>query len=188
MPSASKRARRGSRRLPISELREAFADNRVWSGIGVVAKIDGEPHFEIADGDVLVSVTLIPTGEPLMCRLGAPGGGSGIGFWRIPTVGTEVAIICPTGELDSDPIIVAALTSGTAPDGLAENKNIFIVPDGETLEIRTPGGSVDRLVKKSEFDGHTHGAGTYKDGSNNTVTGTSAGAASVTGTAVLRSE
>ncbi len=46
-------------------------------------------------------------------------------------------------------------------------------------------GGDEPLVRKSEFDGHTHGGGTLSN-SSGTVTGTSGGASSVTGTAKLR--
>lgn len=61
---------------------------------------------------------------------------------------------------------------------------------GREVFIRDAGGSVDRLVKKSEHDGHTHGPGSFTTpsagGGGGAVTGTSGGAAAVAGTQRLR--
>lgn len=56
---------------------------------------------------------------------------------------------------------------------------------GQEILIRSPGGSTDALVKKSEFDGHSHTTTATVDGGSVGVIG---GAAAVTGTTVLKAE
>jgi phage baseplate assembly protein V len=131
------------------------------------------------------------------------------GFSSVPLAGAEAAVAFPNGDR-SHPIAIAVTDrryrpirgeggqvnlyhySGSKLTMLA-NGNIELQPGpgGEVL-IRDEGGTVDRLVKKSEFDGHTHGPGTFTTpsagGGGGPVTGASGGAAAVAGTQRLRSQ
>lgn len=125
----SKRGARATRRPNMAEVRAALEDGRVWTGLGVVFGPDGGSHYEVDDDiGVLVHVELMPAREPLMCRLGGLGEGDALGVWRIPPVGTEVAVLIPSGELDDDPMIVGVLSSGGTPGEL----------DADTLVVKAP--------------------------------------------------
>ncbi len=122
------RRRLGSKPLDLSPIREALADGKVHSGVGIVYVPNGESqHYEIFDGeDVLVWVKLMPLEQPLFCRLGGFAGGASVGMWRIPPEGTEVAVMIPDGDFDFDPMIVATLATGATVENL-NGDDLFIV-------------------------------------------------------------
>lgn len=175
--SRPKRRKVGAKRLDLSDFRAALRDRRVWTGVGVVYKPSGESqHYEIVSEsgtnvDVLVDVLLKPNDLDITCRLGAPGGGPAAGLWAIPPEGSEVVVILPEGELDFMPVIVATLSTGEIPDGVAPN--VTVIANGEVL-IHDGNGGSEPLVTKSEFDAHVHGTGTGPSGipSNSPITGT----------------
>ncbi len=132
------------------------------------------------------------------------------GFSSVPLAGAEAVVVFPNGDR-SHPLVIATSDRRHRPTGgepgevtmyhhsgskviMLEGGNIEVQPGpgGEVL-IREEGGSVDRLVKKSEHDGHTHGPGSFTTpvgggGGGGPVTGESGGAASVTGTQRLRAQ
>ena len=154
-----KQAERGSRRMATDAMRQALHDRRYWVGLGLVYVPGGEElHYEIdPDIGVIVYVQLMPDEEPLQCRLGGLGEGVANGVWRIPPVGSEVAVCCPAGEIHNDPMIVGVLSSGGTPSEL----------DADTLVVRAPkvtiiatGGAVEVGQKGlGPTDGVVHGAG-----------------------------
>lgn len=152
--------RQASKSLDLTDLREALLDGKVWSGIGVVYVPDGEEkhYYFDADGDVFISVQLMPNGEPLDdCRLGSFGGGAGIGFWVIPPVGTEVVLMIPQGEFEAGPVIVGTCSTGKVPDGLTETTAVIAIKQGGKILIHDgTANQAEPLVKKSEHDGHSH--------------------------------
>lgn len=183
--TSSKRGRRGAKRLDIAEVKKALRDRRLWSGLGVVRRFPGETaHYEIEvddQPDVLVDVELVPNGERVFCRLGIAVGA----VWKIPPVDTEVAVLIPEGDFDADPIIVAVLEA--PPDLLSETTVVIVAPSGGEVLIYDGSGSPEPVVKKSEFDGHTHPA-TGLTCTGGTVAGNTSGAAAVTGTEVLKAK
>lgn len=167
---AAKRDRAGAKKLDLGVIRQAMMDGRVWTGMGVVKLFPGETAHYVIDttagvADVMVDVELAPNGERLVCRLGAAGG-----VVRIPAVGTEVAVIIPEGDFDSDAIIVAELTSPSAGvPGLAEgvtvimNTTAVLIHDGDEAnakplayleDVQTLRDEVNTM--KSVFNAHVH--------------------------------
>lgn len=148
---------RGTRRLDMSSVRQAMRDRRYWVGVGLVYQPNGEEHWEIDDDiGVLVNVTLMPDGEPLLCRLAGLGEGGINGVWRIPPVGSEVAVGIPAGDIENDPILLGVLSSGGVPAEL----------DADTLVVRGPkvviiaDGAVEVGGKGlTTQDGVVHGTG-----------------------------
>lgn len=126
----SKGGRRGVRRMDKSGMSAAVMDRRYWVGLGIVYLPDGEAaHYELdEDVGILVNVRLMPNEEPLLCRLGGFGEGGSQGVWRIPPVGSEVAVAVPGGAIDGETIIVGVLASGGTPAEL----------DADTLVVRAP--------------------------------------------------
>lgn len=127
------------------------------------------------------------------------------GFYSVPIDGAEAVVLFPNGDR-AHPLVVVVGDRRYRPTGgqpgetglhnhvaavrvrLLPSGDIEINPAaGREVFIRTAGGSVDRLVKKSEFDGHTHGPGSFAAGGD-PVTGATAGAAAVAGTSRLRAE
>jgi phage baseplate assembly protein V len=125
------------------------------------------------------------------------------GFSSVPLAGAEAVVVFPNGDR-SHPLVTAVSDRRYRPTGgepgqvtihnhvtgcrviMMANGSIELQPaPGQEVFIRDEGGSVDRLVKKSEHDGHTHGPGTYTN-SGGSVTGLSGGAAAVAGTQRLR--
>ena len=124
---ATSNGRKSSRKLPLDTIRDVLADGKVWTSLGIVTRFPGETsHYEIDSEDVLVDVQLIPDKQPILCRLAA-GMGAGRGVWFIPSVGTEVIVILPMGEIEADPVIVGCLSTGTVPDGI-DASTIVICP------------------------------------------------------------
>lgn len=160
--TASKRGRRGAKTLDLAQLKAALRDGKFWTGLGVVRVFPGETsHFEIvltgeAEPGVDLMVELASNGERLVCRLGATGG-----TWRIPAPGTEVAVLIPEGDLESDPIVVAILED---PPGLLGETNIVIAaPGGSEVLIYDGSGTPESLATKADlqafkniYDTHTH--------------------------------
>lgn len=111
----------GSRGVDQTAMSNALKDGKVWCGLGIVVKRQGEQqHYEISDEDVLVSVDLMPEGQPLWCRLG------GKYMWRVPPVGSEVMVAMPAGELEQMPSIVTVLSTGEV-DGDLDGDVLLIV-------------------------------------------------------------
>ena len=128
------------------------------------------------------------------------------GFSGVPLVGAEAVVLFPNGDRGR-PIVVAVDDRRYRPRGKAAGTvtvynhtgaKVIIEPDGDIevqpapgreVYIRSEGGTVDRLVKKGEFDGHTHPPGTFvAPGGGGAITGVSGGAAAVAGTQKLRAE
>jgi hypothetical protein len=195
--------RRGTKRLDLSTLREALKDTRVWASMGVVIKPDGEEgatHWEIVVDDagnatdIVVEVNLVPANIEVTARLNM------LGVVQVPEVGDEVLVVFPDGQLDWMPVIAARMSSGAVPypssalihDTRPKPTSILIVPppgghvyiyDGDT-------GTVEPLVKRSEFVGHTHKVPVLTAGDQSYAPGVAAGpdtsgAATITGTTVL---
>ena len=128
------------------------------------------------------------------------------GFFSVPLAGAEAVVVFPNGDR-GHPLVVAVDDRRYRPTDsepgeaglynsvagtvvrLTVDGDIVITPaPGREVFIRSEGGTVDRRGKKSEHDGHTHGPGLYTTPSGGNVTGTSGGAAAVTGTTKLRVE
>jgi phage baseplate assembly protein V len=126
------------------------------------------------------------------------------GFGSVPLPGAEAILLCPNGDR-SHPLVIATADRRWRPvDGeagdvfmwhkagavirMVANGDIEIRPaSGGQVFVREDGGTTDRLVKKSEFDGHMHGAlGLSAPSGGGPVTGQTAGAAAVAGTQLLR--
>lgn len=142
------KARSNSKLLDGSSVRDALRDNRVWTGIGVVQPNDGQgSHFQIltdTDGnpiDVLVDIILAPWGDQLTCRLASFGGCNSGGIWRIPEIGTEVAVMIPTGQYEADPIIIGTLSSNSVPSQLDATTLVLINPG--KVHIEAASGDVE---------------------------------------------
>lgn len=96
----------------------------------------------------------------------------------------------PTG---SDPGTVTVYNHTGAKIILTKDGDIEVQPaPGRQVFVRGPGGTADRLVTKGEYDGHTHGPGSFATpsagGGGGPVSGTSGGAAAVAGTQRLQAE
>jgi uncharacterized protein involved in type VI secretion and phage assembly len=156
-------SRIGHRRIERADLAHVMADNRCWTGIGIVVARDGGEHYEIEeeDGapvDVLVEVDLMPRRESVTCRLAAVSGGPGAGLWKVPPVGAEVVVAIPEGQLEAGPIIIGVLSTRDVPGALDADKLILINP-GDII-IASKNGKV--------YLGSEDGSGTkkvaFKDG------------------------
>ena len=139
------RRRHGAKKLDLTSMREVLRDGRVWGALGLVTK-DGDSHWSFdEDGDVLVEVELVPSGETLTCRLACVAGGAGRGIWSVPPVGSEVAIMMPEGSIDAEPMIVGVLSSGSTPDGIGEN--VTVIANVQVLVHDGAGGAVSLALK-----------------------------------------
>lgn len=131
--------RAGSRRTDLTALREVLQDRRSWAQLAIVTTGDNGSHFDARDGDILVEVECVPSGNRLTARLGSIAGGPGRGVWAIPPVGTEVIVVTPDGDLAFSPTIVCTLSTGYVPDDLDDTivvmtnnlGDIAITPSGD---------------------------------------------------------
>jgi hypothetical protein len=189
------RGRRPTKRLDMTHLRTLLRDRRIWAALGIVVKpAEGDAdHWELVTDDagnvtdILVEVQLVPSKIEVTARLG--GFTSTYGIVCVPNLGDEVIVHVPDGEVDWMPVVIAPLSTGGVAGGGAGDQapapsRIVVVGD---VYVHDGSGGAEPLVKKSEFDGHTHGPGTFisPDGA---VTGLSDGADSVTGTESLRAK
>lgn len=126
------------------------------------------------------------------------------GFSAVPLPGAEHVTLFPGGDRSHGLVIAVSDRRYRPVDGepgevtihnhtgakviLTADGDIEVQPaPGREVLIRDEGGAVDRLVRKSEHDGHTHPAGTLvAPGGGGPVTGVSGGAAAVAGTQRLR--
>lgn len=164
--------RLGGKSLDPSDLKDLLRDRRVWVGLGVVVKrSEDSSHFEIADGDVLVEVDLMPERTPIFARLA-----HWHGVWKIPAVGAEVMIAVAGGELEGDPMLIAEL-SAAVPSALDEQTLVILgpqkvivastdaaskvylgTPDATGTEPATLATTLTNHLTavKTYIDGHTH--------------------------------
>lgn len=163
----------GARKFPTDAIREVLADRRAWVYLGIVTKFAGESsHYEIDGEDIVVDVQLAPDGYPALCRLGVSAGGPGAGVWFIPPEGAEVLVCVPEGELEADPVIVAILSTGQVPDGVAPGVTVIAVPAGGQVLVHDGSASeavplatlADVQAVQDALDGHRHGPGTFAAG------------------------
>jgi len=140
---SSKRVRPSAKRLDLTDVREALKDGRVSPALGVVWQPPDQPsHFDLepdqggTSTDVLVHVQKMPNEEPLLCYLACGG------LWRIPPVGSVVALIIPDGELDAGAVIVGVLASGAPPAAL----------DGSTAALEAPKVHFKATAGDAELD------------------------------------
>lgn len=163
--SSPLRRRKASKRLDLSDMKHALRDGRIWCALGVVTKPEGsDSHFEVVTEfgqpvEVLVEVVTMPGGLELSCRLGSFAGGPGMGLWRVPAEGDEVAVMVPDGEIEFQPTIVAVLSTGEVPERLGEGRTILVATD--QVEVIAPkvylGPDPDTIVEGT--DGLVHGTG-----------------------------
>ncbi len=186
-----RRGKKAAKRFDPSDLRHLMRDHRQWCSIGVVvAPTDGSPHYRLdMDGadalDVLVEIVLQPSQEPVTARLSA-------GMFMIPAIGEEVAVIVPSGETSFMPVIACILSSNIVPTTQGPSPTRIVLVRGEVL-IHDGTGGAEPLVRKSDFDGHTHplpelvGTTTYGVIPDPVLHATG-GAADVDGTSVLKAK
>lgn len=173
----TKRARHGKRRMDLSAVREALKDRRIYTCLALVVQGQDGIHYEIdeEEGDILIEVVTVPEGISLTARLGAVAGGANTGIYAIPPVGTEVAIMIPSGDLNMGPIIVATLSTGgiSNPSGQGPTDTQTVIVNGTVL-IHDGSGGAQPLVTKAEFDAHLHPTGVGPSGvpNNSPITGT----------------
>lgn len=160
----TKRPRHARRRLDLTAMREVLRDGKVWTFLGLVVTRDGR-HFVLEEKDVLVELIMVPGGEPVTARMGAAGGGQGVGIWYVPPPGSEVACIVPDGELECGALIIGVLSSGGLPNGVAAG--VTVIANTDKVLIHDGQGNTDSLVKKSAFASHIHPSGTGPTGTAN---------------------
>ena len=196
----------GAKQLNMPVIRDALKDRSLWCGLALVKKHDGEDsHFDISDdGDVILSIVVMPEGTPVHARLGSFGGGAGLGIWRIPLEGCEVAWICPHGDIEeADMMVIGTLSTGELPQDLKDDNDQMVMVHDEKIQIRSKNADVnidaDNLVNlqggnnfvalanlvntelgkiKTFLEGHVHPAGLLKDSLLAAVTGSTAASTS----------
>lgn len=157
--------RDGAKPLELSLLKEALKDRRVWCGLGLVVKRQGDSsHFQINNdnGDVYVEVDLMPEGTPLTCRLGSFGGGPGTGVWRIPPEGTEVVVAVTQGEVSEQCAIIATLSTGAVPTAL--DGDTFVLFNPKKVHIESKDDKVE-IVAKGDVTVDSQGTVNIQNGS-----------------------
>jgi hypothetical protein len=150
------RGRRPTKRLDLSDIKEALRDQRVWAALAVVTEPDdGSPHWTIVGGNADVLVEVVTTdGVPLSCRLAA-------GMWLVPDPGDEVAVLVPDGEVDWMPVITCIL-SHALPTDQGPQPNRIVIVRGEVLVHDGTGGAVPLALKSdveavdAKLDAHFH--------------------------------
>ena len=165
----------------------------------VVNLVDDSKKMQLVQLGVLA-------GEPVAGRDGAGCERfESYGLASVPDAGAEAVVLFPNGDR-THPLVVAVSdrryrpTGGKSGDVVVYNKKgakIILHADSGDIEIqpgaggqvliRDDGGNAEPLVRKSDFDGHTHPAGTL-GAPNGPVTGTTGGASAASGTQRLRAQ
>lgn len=89
-------------------------DPRIWISYGVLTS---EPYIEMRNGqqDVLVDVTLLPSGDQETARVGAAYAGNGFGLYMPLHEDDEVLVLAPSGDPDQGLVIAQRLWSPADP-------------------------------------------------------------------------
>lgn len=154
-----------------------------------VALHEGETQhwFKTQEGHVAITCLTHRHGAPITAILPTLLGNSR-GIFGIPEIGTEVALGFDGGEYEADGVVLAVY-GGVIPALLTDEAKIVIVGDTVCV-VPVAGGTPEPLVKKSEFDGHTHTVpdlvGTTSYGTTYAGGTQTDGAADVTGTNALK--
>ena len=149
-------AHAGTKKIKTASAREALMDFRCWACLAIVEERGGS-HFEVTEDDIIVYISMMPSEEPIDARMGTVGGGEGVGVWFIPPPGSEVAVIIPDGEVESDPIIVGVLSSGSLPDGIEDG--VTVIANTKNVLITDGKGNHDQLVTRKAYAAHIHPTG-----------------------------
>lgn len=94
-------------------LKRPGIDPRLWASYALVNRDQPDDHSVEFDPEwgPLVSVTLQPTNEVAMCRVGASLAGNGEGEWHPFMPADEVLVVIPEGDIRAMPVIVARLNN-----------------------------------------------------------------------------
>lgn len=184
------RGNRGSKRLDLTDMREAFRDRRTWCSIGIVTDPRDGAHFEVVeDGhrDVVVEVVLQPSLMPVTCRLAAA-------VWIVPNIGDEVVVLIPEGDPAFMPCIIALLSSNSVPTTQGPALNTISIVRDQVLVHDGAGGAVALALKSdvdnlaNHYDGHTHSGVTTGGGISGTIAPAQLPVPSAAGTTVLKAK
>ena len=148
-----KRGGVGAKRLDLSDLRELLKDRRVWSAVGRVVLPEGaSQHWQIVDHegsevDIEIEVVIQPSQVPVTARL------RGGGWWEVPAVDDEVALLIPDGQLDFMPIVIGTLSSNRVPTGQAPNPTNIVIaaPAGGKVYVHDGSGGAKALATVDHF-------------------------------------
>lgn len=156
----TRKQRPHGRRVDTSAMREILFDTRSWLHVGIVVK-DGDTHFEQDGKDVIVFVELMPSEMLIACRLANFGGGAGQGIYRVPAVGSEVAVGIPGGDPECGGIVLGTLSTAQVPDGVAESRIVVVAPevlvyDSDDAEAKELAYKSDVQRIRDELHLHTH--------------------------------
>lgn len=139
-----------------------IGQQQMTTSLGVVRKFpEHASHFEIdtenGTNEIMVDVELIPSGTRVLCRLGF--GNDGV--YRIPRVGSEVAVLVPydsssliKDSLDYEAIIVGVLNVN-APSALTSDDTIVI----EAVKVRILSGDIELGTTPAVMDQAVVGSG-----------------------------
>ena len=117
-------------------------DPRIWISYGVLTS---EPYVEMREGqqDVLVDVTLLPSGDEETARVGAAYAGNGFGLYMPLHKDDEVLVLAPSGDPDQGLVIAQRLWSPAdpPPQEVADNPEdvTLVVEEGKNLRLNVKG-------------------------------------------------
>lgn len=116
---------------------------------GRVAIIDGADTFWTVNDDGCVEVGVkLDSGQEIWCE-GCPGGGAARGMYQVPSENDEVIVALPGGD-PADAYLLAWFPTGGAPGDLQPGRTLLI--NDEVYAYSSDGASVEKLIKKSEYD------------------------------------
>lgn len=148
-----KRRGTGAKRLDLSDMRELFRDRRVWSAVGRVVLPDGtDQHWQIVEHegegvDIEIEVVIQPSQVPVTARL------RGGGWWEVPALDDEVALLIPDGQVDFMPIVIGSLSTNRVPTGQAPSPTNIVIaaPAGGKVYVHDGSGGAKALATADHF-------------------------------------
>lgn len=144
----------GAKRLDLTDLRELLKDRRVWAAVGrVVQPDDGSDYWQIVvhkgdEVDIEIEVVIQPSKVPVTARL------RGGGWWEVPAVDDEVALLIPDGQLDFMPIVIGSLSSNRVPSGdqaPAPTNIVITAPAGGKVYVHDGSSGAKALATADHF-------------------------------------
>lgn len=135
------------------------ADPRAWVSYAIVTAVGVDEEGVFAD------VTMVPTMDPVVARVGAEYAGPGFGLYAPLEVNDEILVGIPSGDPQHGVVVLRRLSSASdpLPDAAVAHQRdvVLVVKPGASLRIVVSGGGKvvlgdadadDPILRRSDLD------------------------------------
>jgi len=133
--------------MPLAEFslgafKKMFGNDEIHCSVAIVDEII------IEKDEILLKVTLHPTGEKPLVRMNWIYAGNGFGLYILPEIEDEVLCVFPNGDLNRGVCILRFNNAiDKIPEKVAQDKFLMITKAGHNVEIDITEGDVEIHVK-----------------------------------------